>query len=172
VLTPLRPAPLLEAIVGVLVGEPNVRAASSVSPVEPTFAERLPLRLLLADDNVVNQKVGAGLLKRLGYSVDIVTNGAEVLDALDTSTYDVIFLDVQMPEMNGYEAARRIHGRWPSHESGRPRMIAMTSSAMKIDRDLCLQAGMDDFISKPFTVETLRAALARCGSQQEKDSAP
>jgi CheY-like chemotaxis protein len=169
VVTPLRPAPLLEALVRVLADEghdaPHRQPEPPVSPAEPLLAERLPLRLLLADDNVVNQKVGTGLLKRLGYGVDVVANGAEVLKALETHVYDVIFLDVQMPQMDGYEAARRIRARWSSHESARPRMIAMTSSAMQIDRDLCLEAGMDDYISKPFTVETLRNALERWGKR-------
>jgi len=164
VVTPLRPAPLLEAIVGVLADNaPQVQPASSASPVETSLAERLPVRLLLADDNVVNQKIGTGLLKRLGYRVDVVASGAEVLEALETHRYDVIFLDVQMPEMDGYETARRVRARWSAHESARPRMIAMTSNATQIDRDLCLEAGMDDYISKPFTVETLRDALERWG---------
>jgi signal transduction histidine kinase len=166
VVTPLRPAPLLEALAGVLGGDAaKLRAAPAVSRAETSLAERLPLRLLLADDNVVNQRVGTGLLKRLGYSVDVVANGAEVLQALETHIYDVIFLDVQMPEMDGYEAARRVRARWSAHESARPRMIAMTSSAMQTDRDRCLEAGMDDFISKPYTVETLRDALERRGDR-------
>jgi CheY-like chemotaxis protein len=169
VVTPLRPAPLLQAIVRVLApadsDTPHIRRESPVTPVDTSLAERLPLRLLLADDNVVNQKVGTGLLKRFGYSVDVVVNGAEVLEALETRMYDVIFLDVQMPEMDGYEAARRIRARWSAHESARPRMIAMTSSAMQVDRDLCLEAGMDDYISKPFTAETLRNALERWGKR-------
>ena len=123
----------------------------------------MPLRLLLADDNVVNQKVGAGMLKRFGYSVDVVANGAEVLRALDTQSYDLIFLDLQMPEMDGFEAARQVRSRWSSRESARPRMIAMTSSASQADRDLSIEAGMDDYISKPFTVDTLRKALERWG---------
>jgi signal transduction histidine kinase len=165
VITPLRPVPLLRDIIGVLGEAPAaVKPPSSpIVPVQTTLADRLPLRLLLADDNVVNQKVGAGLLKRFGYSVDVVANGAEVLRALDTRSYDLIFLDLQMPEMDGFEAARRVRSRWSTEESARPRMIAMTSSASQIDRDLSIAAGMDDYISKPFTVETLRNALERWG---------
>jgi CheY-like chemotaxis protein len=164
IVTPLRPAPLLKAIVDVLAGDvTHSQPESPRSPVDRSLAERLPLRLLLADDNVVNQKVGSGLLKHFGYSVDVVANGAEVMAALETHVYDVIFLDVQMPEMDGYEAARRIRARWSADESARPRMVAMTSNAMQSDRDRCLEAGMDDYISKPFTVETLRDALERWG---------
>jgi signal transduction histidine kinase/CheY-like chemotaxis protein len=167
VMMPLRPAPLLRDIIGAL-GE-GAAAISLPLPAAPqvqtTLADRLPLRLLLADDNVVNQKVGAGLLKRFGYSVDVVANGAEVLRALDSRSYDLIFLDLQMPEMDGFEAARRVRSRWAAHESARPRMIAMTSSASQIDRELSIEAGMDDYISKPFTVETLRSALERWGKR-------
>jgi signal transduction histidine kinase/BarA-like signal transduction histidine kinase len=171
VLMPVRPAPLLAAMVGAL-GEaaqpPAAVPLLSAEPrpsAEPRLADRLPLRILLADDNVVNQKVAAGVLKRFGYQPDVVDNGTAVLSALENHGYDVIFLDVQMPGMDGYEAARRVRARWADDESARPRMIAMTSSAQQSDRDLCLEAGMDDFISKPFTVKTMSDALERCGRQ-------
>jgi signal transduction histidine kinase len=132
---------------------------------DASFAKRWPLRLLLADDNVINQRVGVGLLKRLGYTVDVAANGAQVLLALDTHVYDVILLDVHMPDMDGYETARRIRAKWPANEPGRPRMIATTASAMQSDRDRCLEAGMDDYVSKPMQVEMLQAALERCGTR-------
>ena len=134
-------------------------------PAPARLVDRLPLRLLLADDNLVNQKVGAGLLKRFGYSVDVVANGAEVLRALEGKSYDVIFLDLQMPEMDGFEAARRVRSRWSTRESERPRLIAMTSSASQGDRDLSIAAGMDDYISKPFSPDTLRGALEQWGKR-------
>jgi signal transduction histidine kinase len=168
IVTPLRPAALLRDITGALAESPMVVApiAPPIPPaVQATLADRLPLRLLLADDNLVNQKVGAGLLKRLGYSVDVVANGAEVLSALDTRTYDLIFLDLQMPEMDGFEAARRVRSRWSTRESERPRLIAMTSSASQGDRDLSIAAGMDDYISKPFSPDTLRGALEQWGKR-------
>jgi signal transduction histidine kinase len=124
-------------------------------------ADQAPLRLLLADDNAINQKVGLGMLKRLGYAADVVSNGVEVLDALDNATYDVILLDIQMPEMDGYETARRVRERWASNEAERPRMIAMTANALESDRDLCLEAGMDDYVSKPMQMDALQAALER-----------
>jgi CheY-like chemotaxis protein len=95
----------------------------------------------------------------------VVANGVEVLDALDGRTYDVIFLDLQMPLMDGFEAARRVRSLWSGREASRPRMIAMTSSASQTDRDLSLEAGMDDYISKPFSVDTLREALERWGKR-------
>ena len=165
IVTPLRPALLLEAMVTALDGDvPEVGPALSDSSVDATLADRLPLRLLLADDNVVNQKVGTHLLQRLGYSVDVVANGAEVLRALETHRYDLIFLDLQMPEMDGCEAARRVRSSWPTDALPCPRLIAMTSSVSELDRARCLEAGMDDYISKPFTMDRLRDALERWGS--------
>jgi CheY-like chemotaxis protein len=139
--------------------------APAVSPFGDQMAGRLPLRLLIADDNAVNQKVAVMLLQRLGYKADAVANGCEVLQALDTRIYDLILLDVQMPEMDGYEAARRIAARWQANEAGRPRMIAMTGNAMQGDREKCLEAGMDDYITKPVRIEELRAILERWGKR-------
>jgi signal transduction histidine kinase len=165
VLKPLRPAVVLETVVRALTGANREDKLAPIASVfEESFASRIPLRLLLADDNAVNQKVGVMMLKRLGYSADTVANGLEVLAALETKTYDVILLDVQMPEMDGYEAARRICQKWAGNESDRPRMIAMTSNAMQGDRELCLMAGMDDYIAKPVRVEELKAALQRWGA--------
>src|SRR5207302_9949553 len=92
---------------------------------------------------------------------EVVSNGLEVLQALERKPYDIIFLDVQMPEMDGYETARQLHKRWPDDK--RPRIIAMTGSAMQGDKERCLEAGMDDYITKPVRVEDLRAALERWG---------
>ena len=130
------------------------------------MAERLPLRLLLADDNAVNQKVGAALLKRLGYGVQMVGNGLEVLQALELADYDVVLLDVQMPELDGYGAARAIVERWATGKGRgpRPRLIAMTGNAMQGDREKCLEAGMDDYVAKPVRIEELTAALEKWGA--------
>ncbi|MFB2919566.1 response regulator [Aerosakkonema funiforme] len=155
----------------------------------PKLAESLPLRILLAEDNVVNQKVALQILQRLGYRADVAANGLEVLDALHRQSYDVVLMDVQMPEMDGLEATRCICQKWgmerekqkreeeegkgksiPSHlkskiqnlKSSRPWIIAMTANAMQGDRDICLQAGMDDYISKPVRLEELLLALERC----------
>ncbi len=165
---PLRPAPLLESLVRALTGvsqkERRVAVASPFGAGGREMAERLPLRLLVADDNAVNQKVALMILKRLGYNADAVGNGVEVLQALETKVYDVILLDVQMPEMDGYETARRVCAKWSLLEHERPRIIAMTGNAMQGDRELCLEAGMDDYISKPVQVEELKAALELWGS--------
>ena len=116
-------------------------------------------RILLAEDNPVNQKVALAMLKHLGYSADLAANGREVLSQLDQRSYDVILMDVQMPEMDGLEAARFIRARMPP--ARQPRIIAMTAYAMKGDREQCLAAGMDDYISKPVKMEELKRVLER-----------
>jgi signal transduction histidine kinase/CheY-like chemotaxis protein/ligand-binding sensor domain-containing protein/HPt (histidine-containing phosphotransfer) domain-containing protein len=118
-----------------------------------------PLRILIAEDNVINQKVALLLLQRLGYAADVAADGEETLAALRRQRYDVILMDVQMPGMDGLEAARRIREEWPAEE--RPRIIAMTANALQEDRETCLSAGMDGYLSKPVLLEDLREALCR-----------
>ena len=124
-----------------------------------------PLRILLAEDNAVNQKVALALLKRLGYQADVVWNGLEVLDALDRSPYDVVLMDVQMPELDGLEATRRIHQRFPAKQ--RPLIIAMTANAFAEDREACLDAGMGGYVAKPVRADDLLAALRHAHPLQE-----
>ena len=118
----------------------------------------------------MNQKVALRILERMGYRADVAANGLEVLDALRRRTYDVVLMDVQMPEMDGLTAARRICRDWAREK--RPRMIAMTANAMQGDRAICLDAGMDDYISKPVTVDELRAALQRWGQLVQDRAEP
>ncbi len=108
---------------------------------------------------MVNQKVALLLLQRLGYAADVAANGEETLTALRRQHYDVILMDVQMPRMDGLEATRRIRSECPPRE--RPRIIAVTANALREDRETCLAAGMDDYLSKPVLLEDLRAALCR-----------
>jgi len=159
---PIRPAQLLDALCGALSVKVKREKKPPVAPtLDHELARRLPLRLLLADDNPINQKVGLSVLNKLGYQADLAGNGLEVLRALEQKTYDVLFLDVQMPELDGLEAARQICQRWPGDK--RPRIVAMTGNALVGDREKCLQAGMDDYISKPVRVGELQAALERWG---------
>jgi CheY-like chemotaxis protein len=111
------------------------------------------LRILLAEDNFVNQKVALLLLKRLGHDADIVSNGLEVLEALHDKTYDIVFMDVQMPEMDGLTTTRRIIKK--GSEVQRPYIIAMTANAMQGDREICLEAGMNDYLTKPLRKEEI-----------------
>ncbi len=138
--------------------------------VDRSLGERLPLSILVADDNLVNQKVASAYLNKMGYRAELASNGLEVLKALETRSFDLIFLDVQMPEMDGCEAARKICERWVT---GRPIMIAVTGNAMEGDREKCLESGMDDYIAKPIRVHELEAILLRYGTrcQQAKEQA-
>ncbi len=164
---PIRPAQLLEALCRSLsIQLQREKKAPSAPALDAGFARRLPLRLLLADDNPINQKVGLSVLHKLGYRADVAHNGLEVLKALEQKAYDILFLDVQMPEMDGLEAARQICRRWPADK--RPRIIAMTGNALLGDREKCLQAGMDDYISKPVRIGELQAALERWGSMRAR----
>jgi signal transduction histidine kinase/DNA-binding response OmpR family regulator len=132
------------------------------SPVErtETVVAAPPLRILLAEDNEVNQKVALRLLRRLGHHADVASNGREALERLKQAAYDVILMDVQMPEMDGLETSRAICAGWPGGQ--RPRIIAMTAEAMQGDREKCLAAGMEDYLVKPVTLDQLREVLARC----------
>jgi CheY-like chemotaxis protein len=160
---PAKPAQLVDTLSGLLKsGEPGPRAAS-----EHPFVFRPPEgtgprsdRVLLAEDNVVNQKVALAMLARLGYRADIAADGYEVLEALRRQPYDVVLMDVQMPQMDGLEASRRIAAAWPERAQ-RPWIVALTANAMQGDREICLAAGMDDYISKPIKTEDLAEALAR-----------
>jgi signal transduction histidine kinase/HPt (histidine-containing phosphotransfer) domain-containing protein/BarA-like signal transduction histidine kinase len=164
---PIRPVQLLDALCRALsVNVQREKKAPATPTLDPDLARRLPLRLLLADDNPINQKVSLSVLNKLGYRADIANNGVEVLKALEQTAYDLLFLDVQMPEMDGLEAARRICQRWPPDK--RPCIIAMTGNALAGDREKCLQAGMDDYISKPVRVGDLQAALQRWGPTRLK----
>jgi CheY-like chemotaxis protein len=166
---PIRPAQLLEALCHAIGIQLKREKKAPLSPgLDANFATRLPLRLLLADDNAINQKVGQRVLQKLGYSADIVDNGIAVLRAVEQKVYDLIFLDVQMPEIDGLEVARRICQRLPGDK--RPCLVAMTGNALVGDREKCLAAGMDDYISKPVRVEDLQMILERWGKKRVKKS--
>lgn len=164
---PFRPASMMEsmgrAISGVTSQDQRAATTSPFGHDGQKLGERLPLSILVVDDNAVNLKVACMLLKRLGYTVDSVGNGVEVLAVLEAKDYDIIFLDVQMPEMDGYETARAVCAKWATLTPPRPRMVAMTGNAMQGDRELCLEAGMDDYISKPVQVIELKAAIEQWG---------
>ena len=127
------------------------------SELDPERAARHPLRILVAEDNAVNQKLALRLFSLMGYQADVAGNGIEALEAVERQPYDVVFMDVQMPEMDGLEATRRIRAALPDS----PRIVAMTANAMDGDREACLEAGMDDYVSKPIRIEELVAALEK-----------
>ena len=130
-----------------------------VEPVTDGKRVRSALRILLAEDNTMNQKVALRLLERLGYRADVATNGLEAIEALERQPYDVVLMDVQMPELDGLDATRRICERWPAES--RPHIIAMTANALPEDREACFAAGMNDYVAKPIRAEELAAALKR-----------
>ena len=158
---PAKQSQLHDALIGVVAGIESVSRQSV--PVEfefdTTMAARLPLRILVADDHVINQQLAVAFLERMGYRADVVANGVEAVEAVRRQTYDVVLMDVEMPEMDGLEAARRIRATHPA----RPRIIAMTAAAMQGDRERCLAAGMDEYVSKPIRISELQAALLAAG---------
>jgi signal transduction histidine kinase/DNA-binding response OmpR family regulator len=153
------------------VAQPGDATPSASQPAgEAACIAAAPLRILLAEDNELNQRVAILLLERLGHRADIASNGREALARLEHAPYDVILMDVQMPELDGLEASRTICARWPVGQ--RPRIVAMTAEAMQGDREKCLAAGMDDYIVKPVTLEQLGAALAKCQPRRDPIADP
>jgi CheY-like chemotaxis protein len=157
---PVKEHLLYKTLVNILGQEVSLaRSEVAASRFDSTMAERIPLQILLAEDNVTNQRVALHILARLGYRADVVANGVEVLQALARVDYDVILMDVQMPIMDGLEATRLIAAQWPAEQ--RPYIIALTAHALTGDDKYFLAAGMNDYISKPVQVDTLVAALKR-----------
>jgi signal transduction histidine kinase/CheY-like chemotaxis protein len=166
---PIHQSHLYETLVGLFAQEAAPRAAAPEAGrprLDPDMAARHPLRILLAEDNVVNQKLAMRLLQQMGYRADLASNGIEAIESVQRQTYDVVLMDVQMPDMDGLEASRKITARWRQQE--RPHIIAMTANAMQGDRDMCLAAGMDDYLTKPIRVERLVEALNQVPARRDR----
>jgi signal transduction histidine kinase/CheY-like chemotaxis protein/putative methionine-R-sulfoxide reductase with GAF domain len=160
---PVKPSALYDALVTVLSGIEGrfkLERAPEVS-ADPEMARRHPLRILLAEDNAVNQKLAVRLLQNMGYTADFAGDGLQAIKALEATDYDVVLMDVQMPELDGLEATRRIRKQWPDRQL---HIVAMTANAMAGDRDACLAAGMNDYVSKPIRPAELAAALGKAPS--------
>ncbi len=160
---PAKSSALCEAIVRVLDRNPQSDEPIFPHPNTITFSQQYPLRILVAEDNTVNQRVAALLLGKLGYKIECAANGIEVLAAFSRQPFDLIFMDVQMPEMDGLECARRLSALYPP--ATRPWIIAMTANAMQGDREHCIEAGMDDYVSKPIRNAAVTQALNRAHEQ-------
>jgi CheY-like chemotaxis protein len=160
---PAKPAQLYSALAGIFAPESGGATAAPAAATlrsAPATTETHSERILLAEDNAVNRKVALLMLQRLGFHADVVANGLEVLAALHGQPYDIVLMDVQMPELNGLETTRKLRERVADLPI-RPWIIALTASAMAEDREQCLAAGMDDYLSKPLQTEELARALAR-----------
>ncbi|MFQ5399846.1 MAG: response regulator [Anaerolineae bacterium] len=159
---PVKQAHLCNTMANILAGQATKHKPKKHTQTvfDSNLGQEHPLRILLAEDNAINQKVALRILERLGYRADVAANGLEVLAALRRQMYDVVLMDVQMPEMDGVKATQRIKEDWP--EDQRPRIIAMTAHALEGDREFYLTRGMDGYISKPVRVNELIEALQEC----------
>lgn len=156
---PVRPSLLFETLLSLFANRPVVVRENQqfVSDIDQKMGTNHPLRILLADDNTVNQKVATRMLEKIGYRADLAANGIEVLQAIERQPYDLIFMDVQMPEMDGLEATRQIRRLIPAERM--PKIIAMTAHALQGDRERFMAEGMDDYLSKPIQIAELIRAI-------------
>jgi len=160
-LKPVKPAQLFDSLLSILS---NIQASTPANQrhkakLNPRLAEHIPLQILIVEDSVINQELLLTILQKMGYSADVVDNGLAAIEALEKHFYQVIFMDVQMPGMDGLTATRYIVSHWP--EKQRPKIIAMTASAFQEDKQNCLEAGMDDYISKPIRIEQVQQMLQK-----------
>ena len=167
----VHPGELFDAVVQEITGIEKSRNMTEKhsTVIDTHLSERIPIRILVAEDNLVNQKFALSLLNLMGYKVDAVINGVEVLQALEKKEYDIILMDLQMPEMNGIEATVKIRELYPPKRQ--PYIIAITANAMLGDRETCLEAGMVDYMSKPIRIDELQELLERWGKLKLEESA-
>ena len=155
---PIKASKLYDAVIDLLASQPAEPARAATMQGE-LLADRHPLRVLVAEDNAVNQKVALAMLRSFGYRADLASDGAEAVAAVRRVPYDVVFMDLQMPELDGMGATKQIIAEHPAGR--RPRIVALTANAFEEDRDACLAAGMDDYVSKPLKADALEAALLK-----------
>jgi signal transduction histidine kinase/CheY-like chemotaxis protein len=153
---PIKPSQLHKVLINIFVIQQSRESARATPGDE--VAETKHLKILLAEDNTSSQKVALQILKRLGYKADVAANGIEVLQALERQPYDLVLMDIRMPEMNGLEATRIIRQRWPDYGQ---KIVAITAYALEGDKEKCIEAGMDDYISKPIKMNELAEVLSK-----------
>jgi CheY-like chemotaxis protein len=175
---PIKKGKLLEALVQAVSGRREVAIKTEEhQQSHDKLAERLPLRILLCDDNAINQKVATRLLQQMGYQPDVVATGNEAVAVLEQRSYDLVLMDVMMPGLNGYETTRLIRERqhqpqiYPNYKASMA-IVAMTASAMEGDKEKCLEAGMDDYVAKPVRADHFRAIVERWGKMAFEGGLP
>lgn len=162
---PIKQSQLFDVLANLFADTQKIRERKTDAPraaFDPEMAARHPLRILLAEDNQVNQKLALRFLEQMGYRADVASNGLEAVESVERQKYDVILMDIQMPEMDGLDATRAIRRLKNVHQ---PRIVAMTANAMQGDREMCIAAGMDDYISKPIRVPELVEALGKANKK-------
>ena len=164
-------ASALHGALAIVLDEAGAEEAPSEAGgmLDPELGQRHPLRILIAEDNVVNQRLALRLLEKLGYRADVVANGLEAVEAVGRQEYDLVLMDVQMPEMDGVQATQQILERWADGE--RPWIVAMTAEVMRGDREGFLAAGMNDYVAKPIRPQELIAAITRTPSRRRDRAA-
>ncbi len=165
---PLKAATVKHAVMQIFRKQGDGQKPTEERKSNLPLAEEFPLDILLVEDNAVNQKVALRFLQRIGYRADAVGNGLEAVTTLESRRYDLVFMDLQMPIMDGIEASRQIRRRLPADQQ--PKIVALTANAMQGDRELCLSAGMDDYISKPVKIHEIDAAIRRQFGSDGKES--
>ncbi|MGO4391542.1 GAF domain-containing protein [Variovorax sp. M-6] len=166
---PIHQSQLFDTLVSLLARESVAKpteGGSAKPQIDPTMGARHPLRILLAEDNVVNQKLAMRLLQQMGYRADLASNGIEAVESVQRQTYDVVLMDVQMPELDGLDATRQICTLLEADR--RPRIVAMTANAMQGDQEMCISAGMDDYLTKPIRVDRLVEALNHVPARKDR----
>src|ERR1019366_6873001 len=173
---PLKPAQLCAALERALLNPRLAARAPETPKAAKSLAEQLPLRILLVDDNAINQKVAMRILQQMGYQPDVAGNGREALDLLDRQPFDFIFMDVMMPEMDGLEATRLLRKRQMiggyNNFQSRIIIVAMTAHAMQGDREKCIAAGMDDYLAKPVRPKDVRDMIEKWAGKVAVVSTP
>jgi len=163
---PIKLAELFEEVLRVIAETRNRRSNLADHNIDKNLADKLPMRILLAEDNITNQDLVITLLSKMGYKIDAVENGRKVLEMLDRKKYDIILMDIQMPVMNGMEATKVICERYPENE--RPKIIAITANAMTGDRERYLAAGMVDYLPKPIKFKDVQSVLIKWGKKKNE----
>lgn len=164
---PLKTQSLIRALIGVLAASRDIPANAPVPlPDAQSLSKEIPLEVLVVEDNPVNQKVALRFLERLGYRAATAGNGLEAISALERQAYDLIFMDLQMPEMDGFEASRKI--RHAFSKARQPKIVALTANALQGDRELCLAAGMDDYVTKPVKIQEIAAVIRKHFAPKER----